>query len=396
MSGVLYVSYDGVLEPLGQSQVVAYLEGLAAGHRIHLVSFEKAGDWSDTRRRDEIAVRLRKAGIGWHPRRYHKRFSVLTTAYDIGIGTLTALWLRLRHRLRVLHSRSDVATLMAWIVARTTGARLIFDMRGFWADERVEAGLWPAGGRLHRIGRWFERRFLRSADHVVSLTRAGVRVLDRQSWLQGRMPPTTVIPTCSDLRRFRPEPQDRPAGFVFGYVCAIGTWQLFDEAARCFTLLRRMREDARMLIVNRSDHAYIRERLVAARIPMDAVELRSADHGEMPSLMTRMSAGVIFNRATPAKQASTPTKLGEYLGCGIPCLSNTGVGDVAEILESERIGVAIDAYDDATLESGLRRLLALTVEPDIAGRCVAAAQKYFSLERGVAAYDAIYRELDAS
>jgi hypothetical protein len=41
---VLYVSYDGMLEPLGQSQVLGYLKRLAVGRAIHLVSFEKPSD----------------------------------------------------------------------------------------------------------------------------------------------------------------------------------------------------------------------------------------------------------------------------------------------------------------------------------------------------------------
>ena len=36
----LYISYDGVLEPLGESQVVTYLERLSARYDITLVSFE--------------------------------------------------------------------------------------------------------------------------------------------------------------------------------------------------------------------------------------------------------------------------------------------------------------------------------------------------------------------
>jgi hypothetical protein len=35
--GVLYISYDGMLEPLGQSQVLAYLKRIAHGRRIHLL-----------------------------------------------------------------------------------------------------------------------------------------------------------------------------------------------------------------------------------------------------------------------------------------------------------------------------------------------------------------------
>lgn len=43
-SAVLCASYDGMLEPLGQSQVVAYLVKLADAYQFHLLSFEKARD----------------------------------------------------------------------------------------------------------------------------------------------------------------------------------------------------------------------------------------------------------------------------------------------------------------------------------------------------------------
>jgi len=39
---VLYISYDGMTDPLGQSQVISYLAGLSRkGYRIHLLSSEK-------------------------------------------------------------------------------------------------------------------------------------------------------------------------------------------------------------------------------------------------------------------------------------------------------------------------------------------------------------------
>ena len=93
MTAVLYISYDGMLEPLGQSQVLGYLERLAVGRAIHLVSFEKPADWADIAKRDQVVARIRAAGIHWHPRRYHKRPSALATAYDIVVGTLPPPWL---------------------------------------------------------------------------------------------------------------------------------------------------------------------------------------------------------------------------------------------------------------------------------------------------------------
>lgn len=209
MKSLLYIAYDGMLEPLGQSQVLAYLEHLAADGPIHLLSFEKAVDWADADARARVQARMDAAGIHWHPRRYHKRPSAVATSWDIGIGILSGLGLVLRYRLRIVHARSYVAAVMALALKRLTCVKFVFDMRGFWADERVDGGLWPRDGRMYRVAKWFERRFLLNADHVVSLTHAALAEMQRFDYLHGRMPPVTVIPTCADLQRFTPQAAPR-------------------------------------------------------------------------------------------------------------------------------------------------------------------------------------------
>ena len=394
-AGVLYISYDGMLEPLGQSQVLAYLERLAADRRIHLLSFEKSKDYRDINARDAMCARIAAAGIYWHPRRYHKHPSALATAWDIGMGTLSALWLVWRYRLRIVHARSYVASAMALVVKSLTGRKFVFDMRGFWADERVDGGLWPRDGRMYGIAKWFERNFLCNADHVLSLTHAAVAEMQRFDYLKGRMPPISVIPTCADLDRFRPQDDLRhDEGFTLGYVGTAGTWYLFDTVARAMRLLLDLRADARLLVINRSEHIYIREHLRAAGVPDDRVELRSANHASVAAQMARMDAGIFFIKPVFSKQASAPTKLAELLGCGIPCLGNTGVGDMAAVLKGEGVGVVVDEFDDVALRAGLSQLLALCEQTGTRERCVAVAHRYFSLEEGVRRYAAIYMQFD--
>ena len=394
MPGVLYISYDGMLEPLGQSQVLAYQERLAPNAKVHLLSFEKPEDWGNQKARNAVMQRMQSAGIDWHPRRYHKRPSAPATAYDIMVGIITGLWLILRYRIRIVHARSYVSAVIALVLKKLTGVRFVFDMRGFWVDERVDGGLWPRGGRMYRVGKWFERQFLLNADHVVSLTNAAVREIEKFTYLAGRMPPISVIPTCADLARFVPIQGLRSGSFVLGYVGSAGTWYEFDAVVACFAELRRQKPDARFLIINHNAHDYIRERLVAGGVPMDAVELRAATHAEIPQQMARMHAGIFFYKPSYSRAACSPTKLGEFLGCGIPCLSNTGVGDMAGVLEGERVGVAVSEFTPDALQAGLERLLDLVSTPGIDGRCVAAAQKHFSLEEGVKRYAQVYRSLD--
>ena len=394
MPGVLYISYDGMLEPLGQSQVLAYLKRLAADRPIHLISFEKADDWANVGERKRLARDIAASGIVWHPLRYHKRPTAIATAWDIVSGIRLGLWLVLRHRLRIVHARSYVSSVMALGIKRITGIRYLFDMRGFWADERVDGNLWPRTGRMYRVSKWFERRFLLAADHVVSLTHAAVIEMARFSYLKTRMPPVTVIPTCTDLTRFAPTPRERDGGgFVLGYVGSAGTWYLFDMVASCFAQLLRMQPDARFLIVNRGQHAYIRSELAKAGVPDAAFELVAADHGAVFKKMANMDAGIFFYRPSFSRAACAPTRLGEFLGCGIPCLGNTGVGDMAKVLEGEGVGVAVKSFDAASLNKGLQQLLLLAQDPATRARCVASAARHFSLEVGVQRYADIYRKL---
>ena len=392
--GVLYLSYDGMLEPLGQSQVLAYLERLAADHRIHLVSFEKPADLADRARLAAMRARVAAAGIAWYPLRYHKRPSALATAWDIAAGTALGGWLVWRHRLSIVHARSYVAAVMALVLKRLSTTRFVFDMRGFWADERVDGDLWPRGGRMYRIAKGFERRFLLAADHVVSLTHAAVREMRHFDYLAARQPRFTVIPTCADLDRFCPPRQSlRHDGFVLGYVGSVGTWYLFDQVVAAFARLRSVRPDARLLVVNRGEHDFIRAALRRADVPDLFVELTSAEHGQVPALIARMDAGVFFIRQAFSKQASAPTKLAEFLGCGVPCLANAGVGDMAQVLRDEQVGVALDDFSEEALERGLDALQALVADPNTSARCVAAAQRHFSLTEGVARYRAVWNSL---
>jgi glycosyltransferase involved in cell wall biosynthesis len=389
---VLYISYDGVLEPLGQSQVLSYLEELAREHAIYLISFEKKKDRENRTRFQAMYKRLSAVGITWVPLAYHKTPSVLATAYDIAIATGVALYILVRRRVRIVHARSYVAALVALIVKRLTGARFLFDMRGFWADERVDAGVWRKSGLLYHVTKALERRFLLAADHVVTLTNASARVLAGCDYLKGRLAPLTVITTCADLERFRPLAAAPGRPFTFGYVGSI-VWYMFDEMLSLFKVLAARRPGARLLVVNRNEQGAIRVAVEKAGIAADQVELVAAEHHEVPSLIARMHAAGAIIRPGLSSTARAPTKVGEYLGCGVPCVGNTGVGDMEEILEGNRVGVALTDFNAADLQAAADRLLALIDDPGIGGRCVDTARRLFSLEAGVEAYRAIYKSL---
>lgn len=80
-----------------------------------------------------------------------------------------------------------------------------------------------------------------------------------------------------------------------------------------------------------------------------ASRMQSAYPVEVRQQMARMHGAVFFIRPVFSKQASAPTKFGEFLGCGIPCQSNASAGDMARVLEEgvARYREVYAALDDA-------------------------------------------------
>ena len=383
------------MEPLGQSQVLQYLLGLSADHEIELISFEKPVQRADLEKKRPLKKRLTDAGISWHPLNYHKRLSLLATSYDLLCALRKARQLDRRAPFDVVHCRSYIPGIVGVHMKKRRGTSFVFDMRGFWADERVDGGIWKANGLLYRVAKKVERWLLRNADYVVSLTRAGLEEIERLPYMRDATARYAVIPTCTNLSLFRPDKARRAggAGITVGMIGSVGSWYLFDEMLHCVARIFEADADARLLIVNKSDHKVIRKKLAHHGISSGRVELVAADYDDVAAHIACMDFGLFFIKPVFSKKASCPTKLGEYLACGVPCLTNTGVGDMDEILQSSRTGILVESFSPKAYDAAYRRMTDLLQEPDRKERCRRTAEEYFSLEKGVAEYSRIYREL---
>lgn len=396
-SRVLYISYTGLLQPLGQSQVLQYLLSLARDHDISLITYERPEDLRDKGQIADLQRQCDEAGLRWTRLRYHKSPSIPASLYDIAVGVIVTMWIAAIRRIGIVHTRSYVPGVIGLLHSKLAGRKFIFDMRGFWPDERVDGGIWPAGSPQYRVTKTLEKQLLLGADVVVSLTRMGVEEMKQFDYLKDRPVRYEVIPTCTNMEVFRPAPPASTAGgFTLGYVGSAGVWYMFPETAACVRTLFDMRPDARLLVINRTEHDYIRTTLEAAGVDMSRVEMRAARYDEVAGQIARMDAAIFFIKPVFSKRASCPTKLGELLACGRPVLTNRGVGDVDAYLAQGRAGASIAAFNDAAYAQALTELLALVEDPDVAGRCLQLARDEFSLESGVRRYDAIYRSLSGA
>jgi len=397
MARVLYITYDGILEPLGQSQVLNYLKALSLEHKIFLLSYEKKKDLTSFSYYNSVKKECLDSNIKWVHLNYHK--SSFRTYFDIFKGVVISHYICLRNRIDIVHSRSYLPALIALILNKTIKRKFVFDMRGLWADEKVDSGMWKKTSYLYKLVKALEKYFLINADQVISLTKSGENEIRKFAYLKDKEVNISVIRTCTDLEIFKPRKKDfsdqalNNEEFILGYVGSVSLWYDFSKVIFFFKKLKKVRPNSILSIVNNGEHEEILEKLQSFSVNEDSYILESKKFKEVPLAIENMNAGIFFLEPFYSKIASAPTKLGEFLAMGIPCVTSKNIGDVESILDEGDCGVVLSSFEDQHVEKCVKDLINLSLDFDVKERCRNTAKKYFSLKEGASKYNEIYKSL---
>ncbi len=403
-SAALFISYDGLTDPLGGSQILPYVRSIAAHPRkIHVLSFEKPDRYAASGA--ELAVQLAKEGVGWTPLAF-SHGGKLAKAWDLSRMYAMAFRLVAGQRFSIVHCRSYQAAQVGRLLKRLFGVKVLFDMRGLWVDERIDGGIWSRRRRVDRLAYSYykrvERGLLESADHVVALTRQVVPELRR---IAPRMQAgVTVIPCCADFSHFgiasldarravRQQlgvPQD---AMVLSYLGSLGTWYCLEEMLATFATAARSLPNVHMLMVTRDwkpEHDALLASLGAGL--KQRLHVHAAARDEVPRLLGASDVMLSYIKPAYSKMASSPTKLAEAFASGVPAICNPGIGDVDEQLKSLDAGVLIElplSSDPGAVKNAIRRSLLLRGQ-----ELRARAKRQLDLGQAVAAYRKVYARLE--
>jgi len=392
-ASTLYITRNGLIEPLGQTQVMSYLKGLSQDYQITLITFEKSEDMADTQAIAKAKAECEAHGIDWHPKNFHSRPKILTPAWCIFEMFWSALQAARRGDAQLIHARSYLPAAAAWAVFRLTGTPFIFDMRALWPEELVTAGRLRRGSIIHKALVGLERRCLRDAAMVVSLTEAATHYLKQQYPNELADQDIAIIPTCTNLERFMLS-SEPPGARVYGCIgTVLSGWFRLDWLAGFYLQVAARDHDALFEVVTRDEKDAVRSALDPDGILGDRLAIYPLPSDRVQGALQKQSASVMFYAGGETSELGrSPTRMGEVLGCGVPVVANEGVGDVADIIRRYNVGVIVKDRSEAAMSVALDELEVLRSDPDLPSRCRKAAEEVFSLEAGTEAYRKIYAE----
>jgi glycosyltransferase involved in cell wall biosynthesis len=404
IKSVLYISYDGMTDPLGQSQVIPYLQHLAKeGYRFTILSFEKRARYQ----KEGPVVRklMKEADIEWMPLFFTSRPPVLSKIWDRYRMERTAEQLHCKHGFQLIHCRSYVAAEVGLKLKKKYGVKMLFDMRGFWADEKVDNGQWNQNKLLYRrIYKHYkqkEEEFLKKADGIISLTHAAKSHLLRQPLYQDLS--IQVIPCCADLDHFNYESVSEMevlklkeslgiplTSKVLTYLGSVGGWYMTEEMFTFFKMLEQEHPEYTMLILTKDEPNVVRKEAAQLGVPVDKLFITYSDRKRLPLFLALSDWSIFFIRNTFSKTASSPTKHAEIMGMGIPVICND-IGDTGKIIEQTGTGLIVKSFTDEAYKQVIKKMY--TVDPPTKVHIRHAATRYFDLACGVQDYLSLYKKM---
>jgi len=390
-------------DPLGQSQVIPYLAGLTRyGYEFTILSCDKPVKYAE--HKEYVLNILDTYPIKWVSIPYHKNPPVLSSYYDFLMLRKTAKELYKREKFDMVHTRPGLPTLVALWLKKKYGLKFLNDVRGFWADERVDGGMWNIKNPLFKgIYKWFKKReaeCLGIADYNTCLTfKAKEEML---SWKNISRQPLniSVIPCSVDLELFNPANIDKGLkealnaelnikenDFVISYLGSIGGWYLTNEMMQFCKEVSDKIPNSKFLFISPHNHSIIVATAKKFGIPGEKILVRHGKRHEVPALLSFSNYSIFFIKPCYSKLSSSPTKHGEIMAMGIPVITNAGVGDVQEIVERYQSGFVLAEMNTPDYINYVEKLTKTQFDTT---RIREGAEEYYSLEKAIEKYREVY------
>lgn len=398
MNKILYLSLTGMTEPLGRSQVLEYLIDLSKKNKIFLITFEREDTKQEIDRVNNIMV---EHGIKWKYFIYSNRFGVLSTLSQIMKTTFLSISLIRKHKIKLIHARSFIPAVIGIIIKLFYKVNLLYDIRGFSIDEKVDRGRLHKQSLLYKILKIVDKYIYTHADHIVTLTHKSKDILIKLYNIYSDA--ITVIQTCANKDIFKIVTKNenqqfkKSLGFndsdiIFIHTGTVSGWYDFEKELLVMSHLMKRNNKIKFIILNKNEQGLIRKQLKKINIDESKVLLTHSDFEMVHKYLNVSNFSIFFIKASFSKQASAPTKFAENVACLLPSITNKNVGDMEYYINKYNVGLLFD-LDKFNIKEVVDNIL-VNLDKDYSKESFKQLfNDYFDKIMAVEKYEKVYKEL---
>ena len=393
MAKALYFSYDGLLDPLGQSQIVPYVSAIsAAGHSLTVISYEKV-----ERTREQIKlmeIKLQKIGVNWVRLEFRSGKFWAIKRFISGVLLIRKLCNRIQPDF--MHLRGFVPAVIFQLSRSTVPS--LYDFRGFALGEWVDMGKITQSSLLYRVLNQLDRKAVKSASGLVVLEESAKQLL-KETYDVPNVP-LKVIRTCTDVKRYTKRKninnkENNALRFVF-----LGGARFPYRPDLALMLIEKLIEDGvdcNIDFINQGDRVFIEKASGLTSISKEKIQILDCEHSEIPDILASYDCGIVMVETSRWRRVCSPTKMGEYLASGLPVISLEGIDAIDELSERTTCVATVSSKElqGHFQEGRAQQILSFIKSIGVTQKCQTLANDEFNLEMAGNLYVELYSEMEA-
>ncbi len=387
-----YISYDGLLDPLGNSQILPYLEGLSeSGFKLIVLSFEK----TDRKKIliEKLNNRLKSKDIKWIYLPFKKQFfgyfrRILKSYYLLKKTS--------RNKKIILFHTRGILTALVYLISRLK-CPLIYDIRAF-SGEYIDCKRLSSNSIFAYVLMIFEKIIINISSGIVVLDESGLLFL-KQNFKRLKAE-VKVIPTCTDIKKFPILDKVSDGRIVNDYrFVFLGGARFPYRPDLAIIFIKRLLENninCKIDFINERDQDYIKKLCKDFNLSSKNYNIFSLPQKEVSTHLIKYQSGLIFNTSGRWRKMSCPTKLAEYLAAGLHIISLSGIEAINRL--SKKQPNSFEVLEEINFKENLTEKKIGEIIKNISDPCVSTnarklANNYFDISIANRQYSELYKKL---
>ncbi len=315
MRKVLFITYDGLLDPLGRSQILPYIIGLSKkGLVFTVLSFEKKHSSYEI---DKLKKLLKSFNINWYHLKFNRgKFQGIVRILN---GAIYVRKICNSKKIDIVHLRAILPAII--FTFAFIKKKFIYDIRSF-AGQWVDTKAIRKGSLLEKIFLLFEKYLIKNASGIVVLDESGGAFL-KDYYRTNK--PYKVIPTSTDISKYKSIIKKQKEKIKFVFVGGVQYPYLAFEALSFIKQLIDLGYKCSIDFINKGDHKLIKDLAKKIHFPKEMLKVFEMENEEMPDVLIHYDCGLVFIAEGNWLKMCSPTKIGEYLASGLFIISLEGI-----------------------------------------------------------------------
>ena len=344
-SKIFYLSYDGILDPLGLSQILPYLFLINTKYDLEVISFEKKNNLKNNDY-NNIKKNFLNKNIKWRSFKYYTN-----NLFFINIVQIIFINFYITYKLikndYIFHLRSYIPFFYLYLPRKIKKIEYIFDMRGFWFQEKIDRRKWNSKSLILKFLQKYEENMLKFSKANLCLTDSSIHYLIIK-YPEIRKNKYFKIRTGVDEKKFnhlikKPNLDE----LIFCYLGTTDGAYDLEISLNIYLKFKIHWKNSKIKIITKDNADKIMSIINKLNINYNDYEIIDLNSDDVSSVLSKIDIGLFFLKENLSIIASFPTKIAEFFILNKPIICNNFNKDISEILSSD-MGMIINSPDELT------------------------------------------------